>query len=154
MKKIILLILLTLLITGCSLKKEKFVPGTLDCETDIKEISDIFTLTIHAEGLTKTKMNLTITNDDDKEYYLEDWFRIEKKHNGKWYKLKMDNSLGSFLMQELYSPGESKTFNDFGWEPIYGELPDGEYRIIMRFYEPDKEDIKYYATAKFGIKAA
>lgn len=33
-----------------------------------------------------------------------------------------------------------------------GELPDGEYRIVRRFYEPEKEDIKYYTVAEFSIE--
>ncbi len=153
MKKFILLILLTLFITGCGPKKEEFVPGTIDDETDIKEISDIFTIAIDEEGIKRTRLDLTITNNGDKDYYLEDWYRLEKKEDGKWYKLKTKHSFGSFLMSELYSVGESKIFSDFGgWEPIYGELPNGEYRIIRGFYEPEKEDVKYYAAGEFSIK--
>ena len=33
-----------------------------------------------------------------------------------------------------------------------GELSDGEYRIVRRFYEPEKEDIKYYSVAEFSIE--
>ena len=90
MKKIILLILLTLTITGCSLKKEKFVPGTLDGETNIKEISDIFTLTIDEKSVTAKGLSLTLTNNSDITYYLGNDFKIEKKQDDKWYKLKMD----------------------------------------------------------------
>lgn len=151
MKKIILLILLTLAITGCGSKKEKFVPGTLDGETDIKEISDIFTLNIDEESVTPNGLSLTLTNNGDITYYLYGGFKIEKKQDDKWYNLKMERSMGVTLNLKPVDPGESNTFN-FEWQIWYGELPNGEYRIIMDFYEYEKEDVPYYSAAEFSIE--
>ncbi len=151
MKKVILLILLTLAITGCGSKKEKFVPGTLDGETEITEISDIFTLNIDEESVTPNGLSLTLTNNGDITYYLYGGFKIEKKQDDKWYNLKMERSMGVTLNLKPVDPGESNTFN-LEWQIWYGELPNGEYRIIMDFYEYEKEDVPYYSAAEFSIE--
>ncbi len=149
MKKIILLILLTLTITGCSLKKEKFVPGTLDGETNIKEISDIFTLTIDEKSVTAKGLSLTLTNNSDITYYLGNDFKIEKKQDDKWYKLKMDGEMMIALSLKSIDPRDALLFN-IEWWPWYGELPKGEYRIVMDFYELEKA--RYYTAAEFSIE--
>ena len=153
MKKIILLILLTLTITGCGPKKEEFVPGTLDGETDIKEISDIFTLTIDEESITSESLESTITNNSDITYYLYGDYRIEKKQDDKWYKLKMERPMGVMANLQPVDPGEAQPFHA-KWRTWYGELPSGKYRIIIDFYEYEKSDIRYYTAAEFSIKEA
>ena len=151
MKKCFWIVILALFITGCSLKKEKFVPGTLDGETNIKEISDIFTLTIDEESITGESLESTLTNNSDITYYLYGDFRIEKKQDDKWYKLKMERSMAVTMDLKPVDSGETKPFHA-KWLPWYGKLPSGEYRIIVGFYEYEKEDIKYFTAAEFTIE--
>ena len=149
MKKCFWIVILALFITGCSLKKEKFVPGTLDGETNIKEISDIITLTIDEESVTAKGLSFTLTNNSDITYHLGNAFKIEKKQDDKWYKLKMDGEMMIALSLRSVDPGDAVPFN-IEWWPWYGELPKGEYRIVMDFYELEKA--RYYTAAEFSIE--
>ena len=53
------------------------------------------------------------------------------------------------LSLKSIDPRDALLFN-IEWWPWYGELPKGEYRIVMDFYELEKA--RYYTAAEFSIE--
>lgn len=132
MKKIVMIALFFLLMTGCSEKKERTIGEQLDnISTDIVELS-------------QTGITFVITDKNTPPYTYNEWYKIEKEVGEKWVELetKVDqygfNSIGYPVDQN----GEVKLTID--WEWLYGELEVGSYRIVKKV---DNE----YIYIPFGI---
>ncbi|MGO1469882.1 MAG: immunoglobulin-like domain-containing protein [Tissierella sp.] len=105
--------------------------------------------TVDQKGLT-----LIFDNKSDTDYIYSNDFVIEKKRNGKWYKLpvKIDGDFGFKDIGYGLDSGLSREFKlEWGW--LYGELKEGEYRLIKSITDlrgPEDFD-SYYLAAEFNV---
>lgn len=99
-------------------------------EENISKSLDKVTMTIKEGTLTKTGSTVIITDNNEEPYGYGEWFRIDKKEEGKWKEVKIINEDYTFnAIGILLSQG--KPYEDkIDWSDLYGELKEGEYRLV------------------------
>lgn len=131
---------LLLSITGCSLNK-KFEPVEIDG----------IIMTIKDGTLTNKSARIIIKDTNEKDKYAYGvWFRIDKKENGKWIKIK---EIGNECIFDamIYNVDDDGLLEfEQNWSCLYGELENGTYRLVkntfIRSEKPiTKDDIKYFS---------
>ena len=142
MKKgvIITLIILVVLIIMSSaifimLNKSTFNKGASDITMTIKE------------G-TLTRKSATIILESKNDYSCGESYSIDKKENGEWKSINQINSY-TFNLLGLLPGKDGKIECNLNWSERYGELENGEYRIVKTL---DTEGGKLELYAKFTIE--
>lgn len=93
--------------------------------------------------LTNNGVTVIIEDKNVRPYYYGKWFQIEKKENGEWRKLETFNE-NDRIVGEAITVGEDKKLElDIDWTELYGELKQGEYRLIKELYGTGNEG-KYF----------
>ena len=100
-----------------------------------------------------TGCTLQLGNDGNKEFGIgEDEFGIEQLKDDSWEPVDpIVSERTSLLLEILGIPGRKTEFS-VTWQYVYGNLPDGEYRIV--FYARDEEHGPYVVgtvSAEFSI---
>lgn len=92
------------------------------------------TMTIKKGTLTRTGATIIITDLSGKSNIYGEFYRIDKKENGIWIPLKsIDGRDWTEFNWTLhaYTVGSDKKLElELNWEYLYGELENGEYRIV------------------------
>lgn len=117
MKKffLIVLVMVIIVVTGCY-NSEMYDYG------DIK-------MTIKEGTLNSHSATIVIVDNSENNNTYGKWFRIDKKVNGKWKKLKIKGD--SFFDAISYKVDENNELElDHDWEVIYGKLSSGNYRLV------------------------
>ena len=154
MKKTILTILLCsiliIFLTGCS-KNEKLEKPYIGEESTTKIATDReIELSIKEGTLTDAGATIVFTNNSDKDYKYSVPFSVEVKEDGKWHVIHADMSFN--LPAFTIKAGEIKEM-EITWEPGYGELENGTYRVIKNIsyeYEKDKYE-DFNIAVEFNI---
>ena len=112
------------------------------------------TMTVKQGTVSATKLTVIIKNRSDNDCIFGEFFELEKKINGQWYKVPVTiegdygfNSIGYDLPS-----GETREWA-VDWKWLYGSLESGEYRIvkdILDFRATGDYDTNYLA-AEFVI---
>ena len=90
---------------------------------------DDINMIIKEGTLTNHGATIVIVDNSEKNNTYGKWFRIDKKENGKWKKLKIIGD--SFFDAIAYKIDENNELElDHDWEAIYGKLSSGNYRLI------------------------
>ena len=141
MKKIILLVILCLTLTGCQ--------GTPKQEVDIP-FNPNYTLTIELDGesITNTGLSFTVSEDMENPNTYGEWYEIEKFVDNVWLKVSTINTCEFNDVGLQVDDDKSIVFN-INWEYCYGALESGEYRIVKCFIpylerEATEEDREYF----------
>ena len=141
MKKIILLIILCLTLTGCQ--------GTPKQKVDIP-FNPNYTLTIELDGesITNTGLSFTVSEDMENPNTYGEWYEIEKFVDNVWLKVSTINTCEFNDVGLQVDDGKSIVFN-INWEYCYGALESGEYRIVKYLIpylerEATEEDREYF----------
>lgn len=97
--------------------------------------------------LTRTSVTVSIKDNNNDHVYGYD-YSIEKKEDGEW---RIVNNIGTYERILLaISPGRAETLNfDIDWSKRYGELDNGEYRIVKSVDTAEGEKLLY---AEFTIE--
>lgn len=97
--------------------------------------------------LTRTSATIIITDTSGKKNEYGEWFRIDKKVNGNWKKLdmKVDDYWIKLVAHKVDS--NNKLEMNLSWKSIYGDLENGEYRLV-------KEVNNEYFSVEFTIDGA
>ena len=78
--------------------------------------------------------------------------RIEIKKDGKWYKLKnRTDPVGTYA--GLLQPGKGM-YLQISCEELYGNLPVGEYRVLLKVYPLSESRKAQWIAKEFTIEAA
>ena len=78
--------------------------------------------------------------------------RIEIKKDGKWYKLKnRTDPVGTYA--GLLQPGKGMRLQ-ISCEELYGNLPVGEYRVLLKVYPLSQSSKEQWIAKEFTIEAA
>ena len=98
-------------------------------EYDIYRNKDI-TVSVDQSSVSNTTAEYTITNNTGIEIFFYEDIIIETQYGGKWYSIE-PYEYDSPMEINIVSPSES--YNAIGrWFARYGNLPAGEYRIVIR----------------------
>lgn len=101
--------------------------------------------------LTRTGTTIIISDSNNIHYNYDEWFRIDKKmvtNGNKWEEaVKITDSYS--WIEILYKTKENgKLEMKVDWSNLYGELEDGQYRLVKRQYD---NEYKYFSV-EFNIK--
>lgn len=109
------------------------------------KLSKIF-MFIPSRTVTNTGATVSIMDQNDVPYTYGEWYRIDKKENGRWRELEPIQEIDfSDIGWEVGEDG--KIEKEFNWSNLYGELESGNYRLIKRVYDNGY----YYLDAEFSI---
>lgn len=115
-----------------------------EIDVNVYAISEVENVSASISDISLTGATITINDTNATKYTYGEWYVIQKEENGKWYNLQTKvkeygfNSIG----YEVDEKNEVKFVVDWKW--LYGELPQGSYRII-------KESHNKYISIPFGI---
>ena len=122
-----------------------------------KKISEVenpdWGLTLTASNVTSTGMTLTFTqsggNVNDEYLNSGAYYFIETYKDGQWTEVEPKIRLNAWTEEGWPIPRNGKFVIENSWEPLYGELPAGQYRMGKRV-----SDAYDYATfyAEFTIE--
>lgn len=142
MKKVVLVIILVIVFILIICGIEFFVNKTGEDNTLVSEINteqverdiDNVNMTIKEGTLTRVSATIVIEDKNEETYGYGEWFRIDKKEDGEWKELELIDEDYTFT-SIAYIPGEDgiSEINE-NWEDLYGELEDGEYRLVKELY--------------------
>ncbi len=110
---------------------------------------------LKAESLSKTCADVLITNSTpyDIESGNEADFKLQIKRGGKWYTLRRHTPLPDEQEHAYGYVQDNPVTLHMDWREAYGELEQGQYRIVKRFFEYCGEGAKVYffLAAEFEI---
>ncbi len=118
------------------------------CILKIDDLENV-SMTIKEGSLTTTEATIIITDNSNRKNIYGNWFKIQKKENNNWIDLKPKNDM---LFTSIgYTVDENNKLElKINWELSYGELENGEYRILKNTSESG-EGTDHYITAEFTI---
>lgn len=124
--------------------------------TEIRVVNDFdgFSISVKEGSLSPQGLTLVFTNQSGVTGVYGEGFFLEKKIDGEWYEVPVQEEEYGFpdIGYEL-PPNETEDFT-IDWEWLYGTLEAGEYRIVIQVLnvrEPGDYD-NYYLSAEFNIK--
>ena len=109
-------------------------------DENIVKNSELVNLEITDYRLEENKITLTITDNNEVPYSLNDRYKIEKLNNEEWEEVERINPEEVLLIAKKYNLDENNQYNfKINWTNGYGELEEGTYRIVKEF----EEDVFY-----------
>ena len=78
-----------------------------------------------------------------------EWFRIDKEENGEWKEVKVINDQYGFIAIGWIIKQNGEFEDKIDWSNLYGQLKEGEYRIVKEVYSNGNKKELY---AKFTIE--
>ncbi|MBQ7874106.1 MAG: hypothetical protein IJ306_02930 [Oscillospiraceae bacterium] len=126
MKKLLAIIFAAiLLLSGCG-------AGNVSLGRSEEIITDTDILKIKITDVSSSEIALEIVNESKCEIGYEEYYSIEFSENGEWHKLKPKYEASFIEVAYILEKESTSTWGD-SISRIYGELPQGEYRIIKHF---------------------
>ena len=112
-------------------QKTRTLPGT-DC------------FAVVPESVTRTSADVTLTNEDGAVLALRSEYWLETQADGDWQPLT-SNLLKAQSQTDEAAPEPSVCTLHYDWQPLYGELTPGEYRLAQPVILPDGSEYTLYA---------
>ena len=107
---------------------------------------------VKPESISGEGLVLVIENDEEKDASFGSYYSLEKRNGLAWEKLPYV-SKENMGWHDISYPVGKKSGCEFtiNWEPIYGSLKSGEYRITKSFTMDGEPDMAYIVSAIFEI---
>lgn len=120
------------------------------CKIKIDDLDGV-SMTIKEGTLTRTSATIVVTDVSNKKSIYGSAYRIDKKDNGKWVELKplIDNYAWTCIGYSVDK--NNKLEMDINWKALYGNLENGEYRIVKSTSEAGEQPT-HYITTEFVIE--
>ena len=96
------------------------------------------------ESVTRTSADFTLTNEDDAVLALRSDYWLETQTDGEWQPLTT-NLLKAQSQTDAAAPESAVCTLHYDWQPLYGELEPGDYRLAQPVILPDGTDYTLYA---------
>ena len=96
------------------------------------------------ESVTRTSADVTLTNEDGAVLALRSEYWLETQADGDWQPLT-SNLLKAQSQTDEAAPEPSVCTLHYDWQPLYGELTPGEYRLAQPVILPDGSEYTLYA---------
>ena len=100
--------------------------------------------TVVPESVTRTSADVTLTNEDGAVLALRSEYWLETLTDGEWQMLTT-NLLKSQSQTDEAAPESAVCTLHYDWQPLYGELAPGQYRLAQPVLLPDGTDYTLYA---------
>lgn len=147
------LLISLLLLSGCALNESSSRVYLETTPYDAINNLDGVNMKISGE-VSPTALTIVMENNSDKNCLYGDYFRLEKKIEGRWYQIPVaiDGNYGFNDIGYDLPSGEVSEW-EVDWEWLYGSLEPGEYRIIkdvLEFKDTGDYDT-YYLAVEFSI---
>jgi len=157
-----MIIFVVMLMVGCAAisddsagtEPDKFEPLPQEI-IDVLTVNPLISLVITEGTVTPTGLQMTIFNDTDMYLQIFDLdFRLEHVVDGRWVAVVPNRARQFTLGASQILPPESSTPYFIHWNfpyaapPYYGELPYGDYRIVLIF---PTQDTPMNAAAEFSV---
>lgn len=99
-------------------------------EENVYAISEVENVSVSISNISLTGATIIIKDTNKDKYTYGEWYVLQKEENGKWYNLSTKVKQYGFndIGYEVDKNNEVKFVID--WEWLYGELPQGSYRIL------------------------
>lgn len=123
----------------------------------LNEIDEI-TMSIKDGTLTSKGATLVIVDTSNNKHLFGSWYRIDKKENDEWRELNTIIRDYAFTSIGYSVDDNGKLELEVDWEWLYGELSDGEYRLVKkvddRYFSVEfmirQDDIMIYKKIPYG----
>ena len=114
----------------------------------LKEILDKYALKnvsmqVKTETLTRTGATVVITDTNENHYGYDQWYRIEQNTYDGWTEVEPITDEYAFTDLGLLVGEDNMLEDKIDWSKLYGELDDGNYRIVKRVYD---NGYKYFSV--------
>lgn len=118
-----------------------------------EEVNTLSGVSMYMEKYKATEGDVEFLNETDKELYYGEYYDLQILQDGEWYSLKPRTEFA--FHQVAYSLEKAGVWQ-VSWEPFYGALPVGKYRIVKNItdYRAPGDYTEYYLAAEFELKAA
>ena len=102
-----------------------------------------------ASLLTPTGATVLVENNTGSDLSYSQGYYIQVLKDDTWYDVKQQGSGGIVTGELLWLPDGCTDTYEFGWESLYGTLPDGIYRIAKNYAD---FTAGYWVTAEFAVE--
>ena len=111
-------------------------------------------VTLQMEEYDSRSGEVEILNETDMDIQFGEWFEIQVLMGNAWVKLPYVIDSVAFNEPAYNAPKDETAVWEVQWEWIYGELPEGTYRIIkdVMDFRGTGDFTKYYLADEFEIK--
>ncbi len=142
MKKAVLMVLLCGFIFSGMFGCNKYEP--LNKAVSSYTVTDVENVNADIYDVSPVGATVIIKDTNENPYVYGEWYKIEKEENGKWY--DVETVIEEYGFNEIgYSVNENNEVKfEINWEWLYGELPQGNYRIL-------KEVNRQYIAVEFAV---
>lgn len=136
-------------LTACG---QKYTLEESDINVNSTEVQEV-SMVISDQTLTSTGVVVEVVNNSDVLLVSgnEHDFLVQVEKDGQWSTLVSKEELANTDEALLFSSDNTVQLF-FDWEYRYGELKDGHYRIVKRFWPDNNYDTQYYIAAEFIIE--
>lgn len=137
-------------IDGDNLNSFRSILSFVVSNNEMNKINGV-SMVIKDETLTKTGMVVVITDNNKIHYSYGMPFRLDVKRDGNWEILKITGN-GAFNLMAYGVDKNNQLELNQNWYHIYGELKNGDYRLVKDVCINDDCSKKKYFSVEFTIE--
>ena len=141
-------VLCLLMLAGCTNAK-KYPWELTEADSVYENTSEDISAEIYQNNLAATGGYFLLKNQSDVAAIVDSSFYLLVKKSGAWYQMDGDTAVLTQYEAKMEPHGGRHMFF-FDWESVYGELPNGTYRLIG-YYRLENEDISRPVYYTFKI---
>lgn len=129
--------------------KYQYVPSEENSEYSE---NDPLRIDITKKSVTSRGAMISVVNEDEHSIWFGDYFALDKKIGNNWRRLEYitDSEPDWSDMNYVVEPQGTLGFSVY-WADMYGELGNGEYRIVKLYFSDESPDKINYLYGEFRI---
>lgn len=104
-------------------------------EETVYATSEVENVNVTISDISLTGATITIKDTNESKYLYEEWYVIEKEIDGKMYSIPTKVKDYGFNSKGYSVDENNEVKFVIDWEWLYGELPQGSYRIIKKSHD-------------------
>lgn len=143
--------LCVLMLTGCT-NTEKYPWELTEADSVYENTSEDVYIELRPENLTTKQGWFVMRNQGNLYVRFDSSFYLLVKKNGTWHHMDADTAVLTQYETKVDSINGAYNYF-FDWEPVYGELPNGTYRLVGT-YHIGKQDVTHTAWCTFEITSS
>lgn len=124
--------------------------------TEIPNSVDKVNIELKEGSLTRGGAIIIINDNNERHFAYSENFWLERRNNTKWesvpYLTRENNALLPLFDSIGTLPTEENPIEMYqDWKRIYGELPNGNYRLVKSVYESNNNEEEKFLYVEFSI---
>ena len=104
-------------------------------EETVYATSEVENVSVTISDISLTGATITIKDTNESKYLYEEWYVIEKEIDGKMYSIPTKVKDYGFNSKGYSVDENNEVKFVIDWKWLYGELPQGNYRIIKKSHD-------------------